>query len=80
MHRFIVAGNHIVAAAWMGKLKTAFQGVALGWWLLPLHQWIGMDWWTGIGIVLMYATLVLTVASGVDYVISQVRGSRADRA
>ena len=80
VHRFIVAGNHIVAAAWMGKLKTAFQGVALGWWLLPLHQWIGMDWWTGIGIVLMYATLVLTVASGVDYVISQVRGSRADRA
>ncbi|MGO2682927.1 MAG: CDP-diacylglycerol--glycerol-3-phosphate 3-phosphatidyltransferase [Microbacterium sp.] len=79
LHRFAVASSHIVAAAWMGKLKTAFQGVALGWWLLPLHQVIGMDWWTGVGIVLMYATLVLTVASGIDYVISQVRGSRADR-
>src|SRR5690554_4263783 len=79
VHRFIVASNHIVAAAWMGKLKTAFQGVALSWWLLPLHQLIGMDWWTGVGIVLMYATLVLTVASGIDYVISQVRGSKAAR-
>jgi CDP-diacylglycerol--glycerol-3-phosphate 3-phosphatidyltransferase len=79
VHRFIVASSHIVAAAWMGKLKTAFQGVTLSWWLLPLHQWIGMDWWTGIGVVLMYVTLVLTVVSGIDYVISQVRGSRAAR-
>lgn len=76
VHRFIVASSHIVAAAWMGKLKTAVQGVALGWWLLPLHQLIGMDWWTGVGIVLMYATLVLTVLSGLDYVLAQARGAR----
>lgn len=79
VHRFLVASDHIVAAAWMGKLKTAFQGVALSWWLLPLHQFIGMDWWTGIGVVLMYVTLVLTVASGIDYVVSQVRGARTAR-
>ncbi|MGP6171319.1 CDP-diacylglycerol--glycerol-3-phosphate 3-phosphatidyltransferase [Microbacterium sp. A204] len=79
VHRFIVASNHIVAAAWMGKLKTAFQGVALSWWLLPLHQLIGMDWWTGIGIALMYVTLVLTVVSGIDYMVSQMRGSRTAR-
>jgi CDP-diacylglycerol--glycerol-3-phosphate 3-phosphatidyltransferase len=79
LHRFLVASDHIVAAAWMGKLKTAFQGVALGWWLLPLYQFIGMDWWTGIGVVLMYITLVLTVASGIDYVVSQVRGERTAR-
>lgn len=79
VHRFLVASSHIVAAAWMGKAKTALQGVALGWCLLPLYTFIGMDVWVGIGIVLMYATLVLTVASGVDYVISQVRGSRAGR-
>lgn len=80
VHRFIVASTQIVAAAWMGKLKTALQGVALGWWLLPLHQLIGMDWWLGIGAVLMYATLVLTIASGVDYVLSQVRGRRSGAA
>lgn len=79
VHRFVVSSSHIVAAAWMGKLKTAFQAVALGWWLLPLHQLIGMDWWTGIGNVLMYITLVLTVVSGIDYVVSQVRGARTGR-
>jgi len=79
IHRFIVAGSHIVAAAWLGKLKTAVQGVALGWWLLPLHQLIGMDWWIGVGIVLMYVALVLTIVSGIDYVLSQVRGARANR-
>lgn len=79
VHRFVVSSSHIVAAAWMGKLKTAFQGVALGWWLLPLHQLIGMDWWIGTGVVLMYITLVLTVVSGIDYVVSQVRGARVGR-
>jgi len=79
VHRFIVASSHIVAAAWMGKLKTAFQAVTLSWWLLPLHQFIGMDWWIGVGVVLMYATLVLTVVSGIDYVVAQVRGSRSGR-
>ena len=80
IHRFIVARSHIVAAAWLGKLKTAVQGVALGWCLLPLQQFVGMDWWLGIGVVLMYVTLALTVVSGIDYVVSQMRGSRADRA
>ncbi|MGL3150920.1 CDP-diacylglycerol--glycerol-3-phosphate 3-phosphatidyltransferase [Microbacterium sp. A82] len=79
LHRFVVARSHIVAAAWMGKLKTAVQGVALSWCLLPLHQLIGMDWWSVIGVVLMYATLVLTVVSGIDYVLSQVRGARASQ-
>ncbi|MGW8484053.1 CDP-diacylglycerol--glycerol-3-phosphate 3-phosphatidyltransferase [Microbacterium sp. NPDC055903] len=80
IHRFIVAKQHIVAAAWMGKLKTALQGVALSWWLLPLHVWMGMDIWSGVGIVLMWATLVLTVASGIDYVAAQVRGARGAKA
>jgi len=79
IHRFMVASSHIVAAAWLGKLKTVVQGVALGWWLLPLHQLIGMDWWIGVGIVLMYAALALTVISGIDYVLSQVRGARTGR-
>ena len=77
VHRFMVAKQHIVAAAWMGKLKTVVQGVALSWWLLPLHQLIGESVWLGVGVVLMWAALILTVASGIDYVIAQVRGSRS---
>ena len=76
IHRFIVASTHIVAAAWMGKAKTVVQGVALGWSLLPLYTFLGESVWVGVGVVLMYAALLLTVASGIDYVISQMRGSR----
>lgn len=76
VHRFIVASQHIVAAAWMGKVKTLVQGVALSWCLLPLQQLVGGGVWNGVGIVLMYAALVLTVVSGIDYIVAQVRGGR----
>ncbi|MFS0912446.1 CDP-diacylglycerol--glycerol-3-phosphate 3-phosphatidyltransferase [Microbacterium sp. 179-I 3D2 NHS] len=76
VHRLLVAREHVVAAAWMGKIKTAVQGVALGWALLPLNALIGLDVWTAITAVLMIVVLVLTVASGIDYVVAQARGSR----
>ncbi|WP_298038113.1 CDP-diacylglycerol--glycerol-3-phosphate 3-phosphatidyltransferase [uncultured Microbacterium sp.] len=77
IHRFIVASSHIVAAAWMGKVKTALQGVALGWCLLPLHDLVGFDVWTLVGAVLMWATLAITILSGIDYVLAQIRGGKA---
>jgi len=79
VHRFTIVHEHVVAAAWMGKIKTVVQAVALSWALLPLHVWIGMPVWTITTLVLMIAALVLTVASGIDYVVAQVRGRR-DRA
>ncbi|MGQ7310268.1 CDP-diacylglycerol--glycerol-3-phosphate 3-phosphatidyltransferase [Microbacterium arabinogalactanolyticum] len=79
VHRFTIVHEHVVAAAWMGKIKTVVQAVALSWALLPLHVWIGMPVWTTTTLVLMIAALVLTVASGIDYVVAQVRGRR-DRA
>lgn len=77
VHRLMIVNEHVVAAAWMGKVKTAVQGVALSWALLPLHVLIGLPLWTIITAVLMVAVLILTVASGIDYVIAQVRGSRS---
>ena len=76
VHRLMVASEHVVAAAWMGKIKTAFQGVALGWALLPLHVVIGLGPWTLVTFLLMIVVLLLTVASGIDYIVAQVRGSR----
>jgi len=76
VHRLMIVNEHVVAAAWMGKVKTAVQGVALSWALLPLHVLIGLPAWTIVTAVLMVAVLVLTVASGIDYVVAQVRGSR----
>jgi CDP-diacylglycerol--glycerol-3-phosphate 3-phosphatidyltransferase len=76
VHRFTIVHEHVVAAAWMGKIKTTVQGIALGWALLPLHVWVGMPIWTVTTLVLMLAALVLTVASGIDYIVAQVRGRR----
>ena len=76
IHRFTIVKEHVVAAAWMGKIKTTVQAVALSWALLPLHVWIGLPAWTIITTVLMLAALVLTILSGIDYIIAQVRGSR----
>ncbi|MGJ0387944.1 CDP-diacylglycerol--glycerol-3-phosphate 3-phosphatidyltransferase [Microbacterium sp. CGR1] len=76
VHRLIVAKEHVVAAAWMGKVKTAVQGVALSWALLPLHVLIGLGPWVIVTALLMIVVLILTVASGIDYIVAQVRGSR----
>ena len=76
IHRFTIVHEQVVAAAWMGKVKTVVQGVALSWALLPLHTLIGMEPWTTVTQVLMIAALVLTVVSGIDYVVAQMRGGR----
>ncbi|WP_251444477.1 CDP-diacylglycerol--glycerol-3-phosphate 3-phosphatidyltransferase [Microbacterium sp. USTB-Y] len=79
IHRFTIVKEHVVAAAWMGKIKTTVQGIALSWALLPLQAWIGLPAWTIMTTVLMVAALILTILSGIDYVVAQVRGSRTDR-
>lgn len=76
IHRFTLVHEHVVAAAWMGKIKTVVQGVALSWALLPLGGLVGETAWVVITQVLMVLALVLTVASGIDYVVAQVRGRR----
>lgn len=76
VHRLMVVKEHVVAAAWMGKVKTAVQGVALAWALLPLHVLVGLTPWVVITAILMIVVLVLTVASGIDYIVAQARGSR----
>lgn len=76
IHRLMVAKEHVVAAAWMGKVKTAVQAVALSWALLPLHVVIGLESWVLVTAILMVVVLILTVASGIDYIVAQVRGAR----
>ena len=78
VHRLIVASDHVVAAAWLGKLKTMAQAVALSLALLPLASVVG-DWIIWVNIVTMWAAVILTVVSGLDYVVTEVRGSRRDR-
>lgn len=78
VHRFIVISDHVVAAAWMGKLKTLAQAVAISLALAPFWVLLG-DWVLWVNAVFMTIAVLLTIASGIDYVITAVRGSRTDR-
>ncbi len=78
VHRLAVASDHVVAAAWMGKLKTVAQAVALSLALLPLWTVVG-DWIWWVNGVAMTVAVLLTVASGIDYVVTEVRGARRAR-
>lgn len=78
VHRFIVISDHVVAAAWMGKLKTLAQAVAISLALAPFWVLLG-DWVLWVNGVFMTIAVLLTIASGIDYVLTAVRGSRANR-
>ncbi len=78
VHRLVVASDHVVAAAWMGKLKTLAQGVALSLALLPLWTVVG-EWIHTVNAVTMWIAVVLTIASGIDYVVTEVRGAARGR-
>ncbi|CAN7234909.1 CDP-diacylglycerol--glycerol-3-phosphate 3-phosphatidyltransferase [Microbacterium sp. LjRoot45] len=78
VHRLVVASDHVVAAAWMGKLKTVAQAVALSLALLPLWTVVG-EWIHLVNAVAMTIAVILTVASGLDYVLTEVRGARSTR-
>ena len=75
VHRLVVASNHVVAAAWMGKLKTVAQAVALSLALLPLWTVVG-EWIHVVNTVTMWVAVILTIASGIDYIVSEVRAAR----
>jgi CDP-diacylglycerol--glycerol-3-phosphate 3-phosphatidyltransferase len=80
VYRFIVVSDHVLAAAWMGKLKTVFQSIALSIALLPLASlsdaaaWQSAVWWASV--VTMTIAVILTIASGIDYIVTEVRASR----
>lgn len=76
--RLAVASDHVVAAAWMGKLKTVAQALALSLALLPLWGVVG-DWIHIVNVVTMTIAVVLTVVSGLDIVAAELRGRRAQR-
>lgn len=78
VHRLMVARDVVMAAAWMGKLKTVAQSVAITLALLPLASVLGAAAPVAIwlNIITMTIAVVLTIASGIDYIIAFVRGGK----
>jgi CDP-diacylglycerol--glycerol-3-phosphate 3-phosphatidyltransferase len=70
--RFWVIRHGVIPASRGGKYKTFLQSVAIGLYLLPLQDWLA----TAAAWV-MGAALVLTVVTGVDYVVRALALRRA---
>ncbi|WP_245614346.1 CDP-diacylglycerol--glycerol-3-phosphate 3-phosphatidyltransferase [Actinokineospora inagensis] len=66
--RFWVIRHGVIPASRGGKLKTLTQVFAIGAFLLPLPGWLVPVAWISMG-----AAVVLTVVTGVDYVLRAVR-------
>lgn len=66
--RFFMLRYGVMAAGRGGKIKTVVQAVAVILYLLPLP-----DWAHGIAVVAMAAALILTLATGLDYIVQAVR-------
>ncbi|WP_196279252.1 CDP-diacylglycerol--glycerol-3-phosphate 3-phosphatidyltransferase [Catellatospora vulcania] len=66
--RFWVIRYGVIAASRGGKLKTVLQIAAIAWYLWPFPAP-----WSAVGPWLMGAALLVTVVTGVDYVIAAIR-------
>ncbi len=73
--RFWVIRLGVIEASRGGKLKTLLQGVAIGWYVLPLHGWLH-----DVGVVIMVAAVAVALVTGVDYVARALRLRRRGRA
>ncbi|GGC60239.1 CDP-diacylglycerol--glycerol-3-phosphate 3-phosphatidyltransferase [Hoyosella rhizosphaerae] len=72
--RFWVIRHGVMPASRGGKLKTVIQIVALSFFIFPLPGWVDP-----ISITLMAAAVIVTVVTGVDYVIQALRLRRDGR-
>ncbi len=66
--RFFVIRHGVMPASRGGKVKTLLQGLAIGLFVLPLSGALHV-----LAVALMAAAVVLTVVTGVDYVVRAVK-------
>jgi CDP-diacylglycerol--glycerol-3-phosphate 3-phosphatidyltransferase len=69
--RFAVIHRGVIPASHGGKLKTLVQAIAIGLLILPLSG----VWHTSV-LALMGVALVLTVVTGIDYVVQAIRDTK----
>jgi CDP-diacylglycerol--glycerol-3-phosphate 3-phosphatidyltransferase len=77
--RFIVIKKRVVPASRGGKLKTVFQSVAISLFLVPLDRLVG-NWVFWVDWAVMAVALVLTVFTGIDYLVQARKLNRQSAA
>ena len=71
--RFAVLHRGVIPASRGGKLKTLVQAVAIGLFILPLRSFPPA--WHTTAWVVMAVAIALTVVTGLDYLVSSLRGN-----
>lgn len=75
LYRLVVAKRRVIAAAGGGKLKTILQSVAVGFLLSPLD--VLLRWLVPVEQILLYAALLVTLTSGIQFVIAERKARNA---
>ena len=70
--RIVMLRTRVMPASRGGKIKTVLQTAAILILLLPLATFIG-QWWLWFGWSLVLAALVVTIATGLDYVVKALQ-------
>jgi CDP-diacylglycerol--glycerol-3-phosphate 3-phosphatidyltransferase len=76
--RFAVLSDRVIPASRGGKLKTLAQSIAISLALVPFPSLLG-SWFHWVNIITMSIAVVLTVVTGIDYLVQARRLSRAGR-
>ena len=72
--RFWVINKGVIPASRGGKLKTITQIVAISFYLLPLPESFSV-----VGEIIMYAAVILTLATAVDYIMKAIMTDREEQ-
>lgn len=79
--RFWVIRHGVMPASRGGKIKTFLQALAIGLYVWPLSTFPIEELWRGIALAVLVAALVVTIATGVDYLVKALKlRSTSDRA
>jgi CDP-diacylglycerol---glycerol-3-phosphate 3-phosphatidyltransferase len=76
--RFVQLSDRVIPASRGGKLKTLVQSIAISLALLPFANLLG-DWVNWVNGVFMALALILTVVTGIDYLVQAWRLNRAPK-
>jgi len=78
VYRFAVLSDRVIPASRGGKLKTIAQSVAISLALVPLWDLLG-SWVHVLNTGVMSIAVLLTVLTGIDYVVQALRHNRGPR-
>lgn len=75
--RLLMLRTRVMPASRGGKIKTVLQTAAILVLLLPLAPLVG-QWWLWFGWVTVMAALLVTLLTGLDYVVKAIKAPKED--